>query len=179
MSNLDTLQGSPVRRGSYPSVVIFLGAKHGVHWRGGRAWSAWTGLRWSPGPMNSFFKSYIMIKLTLLLESYLLSSEIVYCKIHPGQWSISLSLELGGAGSKWPDQAGQGTDFPLPGGACKACLEDAKTQPFSSKESDVNWLECFPFLSQPRKCSKGDIVCEGLREPNDIAFCPILAIVAM
>ena len=35
--------------------------------------------------MNSFFKSYIMIKLTLLLEPYLLSSEIVYCKIHWGQ----------------------------------------------------------------------------------------------
>ena len=27
-----------------------------VHWRGGRARSAQTGLRWSPGPMNSFFK---------------------------------------------------------------------------------------------------------------------------
>lgn len=74
---------------------------------------------------------------------------------------------------------GKGLTFPCQEGQCKACLEDAKTQPFSSKESDVNWLECFPFLPQPRKCSKGNIVREGLREPNDIAFCPILAIVAM
>ena len=27
-----------------------------VHWRGGHARSAQTGLRWSPGPMNSFFR---------------------------------------------------------------------------------------------------------------------------
>ena len=28
-----------------------------VHWKSGWAWSAWTGLRWSPGPMNSFFNT--------------------------------------------------------------------------------------------------------------------------
>ena len=30
MSNLDNLQGSPVWRGSYPSVVVFIGTKHRV-----------------------------------------------------------------------------------------------------------------------------------------------------
>lgn len=45
-------------------------------------------------------QSFIMIKLTLLLDPYLLSSEIVYCEVHWGQLSISLSLELGGAGSE-------------------------------------------------------------------------------
>ena len=26
-----------------------------VHWKGGQPWSEWTGPRWSPAPMNSFF----------------------------------------------------------------------------------------------------------------------------
>ena len=44
---------------SFPQV---LSREFRVHWRGGRAGSAQKGLRWSPGPMNSFFKgnSYLL-----------------------------------------------------------------------------------------------------------------------
>ena len=50
---------------SYPSIVVPTGCSSRFpcpegalirgHWRGGRARPARTGLRWSPGPMNSFF----------------------------------------------------------------------------------------------------------------------------
>ena len=45
------------REGSYPSISFpqALSTEFRVHWRGGRARPARTGLRWSPGPMNSFF----------------------------------------------------------------------------------------------------------------------------
>ena len=42
-----------------------------VHWRGGHARSAQTGLRWSPGPMNSFFtKSAFHISGNCQMVSY-------------------------------------------------------------------------------------------------------------
>ena len=58
MSNLDVIFKIPLpRRGlilplSFPQA---LSTEFRVHWRGGLAWSARTCLRWSPGPMNSFF----------------------------------------------------------------------------------------------------------------------------
>lgn len=74
---------------------------------------------------------------------------------------------------------GKGLTFPCQKGQCTARLEDAETQPFFLKRIQCQLAECFPSLPQPRKCSEGNIVCEGLREPNDIAFGPILDIVAM
>lgn len=91
-------------------------------------------------------QSYIMIKLTLLLEPYLLSSEIVYCEAHYGQWSISLSLELGGAGSEWSDQAGQGTDFPLLGGAMYSSFRRCQNSAFFPQKNPMStgWMISFP-----------------------------------
>ena len=58
MSNLDVTFKIPLPRGGLIlplSTPQALSTEFRVHWRGGRAWSAWTGLRWSPGPMNFFF----------------------------------------------------------------------------------------------------------------------------
>ena len=63
MSDLDVVFKIPLPRGglilplSSPQV---LSTEFRVHWRGGLARSARTGLRWSPGPMNSFFNSNIL-----------------------------------------------------------------------------------------------------------------------
>lgn len=91
-------------------------------------------------------QSYIMIKLTLLLEPYLLSSEIVYCEAHWGQWSISLSLELGGAGSEWRDQAGQGTAFPRLGGAMYSSFRRCQNSAFFPQKNPMStgWMISFP-----------------------------------
>ena len=48
----------PLPRGGLILPLSFpqaLSTEFRVHWRGGHARSAQTGLRWSPGPMNSFF----------------------------------------------------------------------------------------------------------------------------
>ena len=50
----------PLPRGGLILLLSFpqaLSTEFRVHWRGGHARSAQTGLRWSPGPMNSFFRS--------------------------------------------------------------------------------------------------------------------------
>ena len=46
------------RGGSYLPLSFpqALSTEFRVHWIGGHAQSAQTGLRWSPGPMNSFFR---------------------------------------------------------------------------------------------------------------------------
>ena len=48
----------PAQRGGLILPLSFpqaLSTEFRVHWRDGHAPSAQTGLRWSPGPMNSFF----------------------------------------------------------------------------------------------------------------------------
>ena len=58
MSNLDTVFKVPLSGGGLILPLSFpqaLSTEFRVRWRGGWARAAWTGLRWSPGPMNSFF----------------------------------------------------------------------------------------------------------------------------
>ena len=58
MSNLDTIFKVPLSGGGLILPLWFaqvLSREFRVHWRGGWAWSAQAGLRWSPGPVNSFF----------------------------------------------------------------------------------------------------------------------------
>ena len=50
MSNLDRIFKVPLSGGGLILCCRFH-AEFTVHWRDGRAGSAWTGLRWSPGPM--------------------------------------------------------------------------------------------------------------------------------
>ena len=48
----------PLPRGGLILPLSFpqaLSTEFRVHWRGGHAQSAQTGVRWSPGPMNAFF----------------------------------------------------------------------------------------------------------------------------
>ena len=55
---LDTIFKVPLSGGGLFLLVPFpraLSTEFRVHWRGGRARSAQTGLRWGPDPMNSFF----------------------------------------------------------------------------------------------------------------------------
>ena len=58
MSNLDVIFKIPLPRGGLILPLSFpqaLSTEFRVHWRGGCGRPARTGLRWSPGPMNSFF----------------------------------------------------------------------------------------------------------------------------
>ena len=58
MSNLSTIFKAPLSGGGLILLLLFpqaLNTEFRVDWRGGRAWSACTGVRWSPGRMTSFF----------------------------------------------------------------------------------------------------------------------------
>ena len=53
---------TPLPRGGLILPLPFpqvLSTEFRVHWRGGHARPAQTGLKWSPGPMNSFFKGRV------------------------------------------------------------------------------------------------------------------------
>ena len=60
MNNLDVIFKIPLSGGglilplSFPQV---LSTEFRVHWRGSRASAAQIGLKWSPGPTNSFFRN--------------------------------------------------------------------------------------------------------------------------
>ena len=93
MSNLDVIFKVPLSGGGLILPLSFpqaLSREFRVHWRGDWAWSAWTGLRGSPGPMNPFFTRYclspykaITMKLTIF----------PCCTFHP-HISFILQLEL-------------------------------------------------------------------------------------
>ena len=81
MSNLDVIFKIPLSGGGLLLPLSFpqaLSREFRVHWRGGRAWSAQTGLRWSPGPRNSFctftdvsLELFLPLSLLLFTKSYL------------------------------------------------------------------------------------------------------------
>ena len=61
MSNLDVIFKVPLSGAGLILPLSFpqaLNREFRVHWRGGPGGSARTGLRWSPGPMNSFFSIF-------------------------------------------------------------------------------------------------------------------------
>ena len=64
--------------------------KFRVHWKGGWAWSAWRGLRWSPGPMNSFFNSTYqayLIRFFFYLEKLVFYGSVWKTEEWHEQWS--------------------------------------------------------------------------------------------
>ena len=76
MSNLDTIFKVPLSRGGLIPLLLFslaLNTEFRVHWKGGLPWSAWTGLKWSPGLMNSFFNTLIKLYYTKALSTQALS----------------------------------------------------------------------------------------------------------
>ena len=66
------LQDSPAQRGGLILPLSFpqaLSTEFRVHWRDGHAPSTQTGLRWSPGPVNSFFNASVASSVLCLLTA--------------------------------------------------------------------------------------------------------------
>ena len=84
MSNLDTIFKVPLSGGGLILPLSFpqtLSREFRVHWRGGRTRPAWTGLRWSQGPMNSFFNIILSteFKLSCLLCDHQFLKNLMWC----------------------------------------------------------------------------------------------------